>query len=119
MLPALAAVGAVGFAAGLFSTAAAAAIAGFGCLGLGLALVIPTVFSAAGRLPGLHPGTAMATVSAFGWAGFVCGPPLIGALASATSLPVALGLLPALTAFIVVATALTTAIRQDEPAAAP
>ena len=62
------------------------------------------MFSAAGRIPGLHPGTAVATASACGWAGFVCGPPLIGRLASLSSLPTALILLPVLTGFIVIAT---------------
>ena len=80
----------------------AAAIAGFVFLGIGLASVVPAVFSAAGRIPGLHPGKAVATASACGWAGFVCGPPLIGHLASVASLPLALGLLPFLTAFVAV-----------------
>ena len=61
------------------------------------------MFSAAGRIPGLHPGTALATVSACGWAGFMVGPPLVGQLASLLSLPAALGLLPVLTAFMAVA----------------
>jgi hypothetical protein len=65
-----------------------------------LASVVPAVFSAAGRLPGLHPGTAVATVSAFGWAGFVIGPPIIGHVAELTSLPTALALLPVLTGFV-------------------
>ena len=34
----------------------AAALVGFACLGVGLASVVPAVFSAAGRIPGLHPG---------------------------------------------------------------
>jgi hypothetical protein len=61
---------------------------------------VPAVFSAAGRLPGLHPGTAVATVSAFGWAAYVIGPPIIGHLAALTSLPTALALLPVLTGFV-------------------
>ena len=101
----------IGFAAGLMTGRPGAALAGFFCLGLGLALVVPAVFSAAGRIPGLHPGTAVATVPACGWAGFVCGPPLIGRLASLTSLPAALGLLPLLTAFIVVGTSLARALK--------
>ncbi|MDT7565080.1 MAG: hypothetical protein QOG76_3704, partial [Pseudonocardiales bacterium] len=44
---------------------------------------------AAGNIPRLNHGTAIATVSAFGWLGFVVGPPVIGHLAAATSLPVA------------------------------
>jgi hypothetical protein len=85
-------------AAGLAIGRPAAAIAGFVFLGIGLASVVPAVFSAAGRIAGLHPGTAVATVSACGWTGFVCGPLLIGQLASLASLSVALGLLPFLTA---------------------
>jgi hypothetical protein len=73
------------------------------------------VFSAAGRIPGLPAGTAVATASACGWAGFVCGPPLIGRLASWASLPVALGLLPLLTAFVVAGTLGSRALRERRP----
>jgi hypothetical protein len=103
LLPALAAVATVGFGAGLLAQMTIAALLGFAALGVGVALVVPAVFSAAGRIPGLHPGTAMATVSACGWAGFMVGPPLVGQLASPLSLPAALGLVPVLTAFIAVA----------------
>ena len=111
LLPVLAAAATAGFAAGLAIGRPAAAIAGFVFLGIGLASVVPAVFSAAGRIPGLHPGTAVATVSACGWTGFVCGPPLIGHLASVASLPVALGLLPFLTAFVAVGSLLSRALR--------
>lgn len=111
VLPILAAVAAAGFTAGLAGGQAVTAIAGFAFLGIGLALVVPTVNSAAGRLPGLSPGAAIASVSACGWVGFVAGPPLIGELASATSLSAALGVLPVLVAFIVVATALAPQLR--------
>jgi MFS family permease len=114
LLPVLAAVATAGFAAGLAIGRPAAAIAGFVFLGIGLASVIPAVFSAAGRIAGLHPGTAVATVSACGWTGFVCGPPLIGHLASLASLSLALGLLPFLTAFVAVGTLLSRALR-DAP----
>lgn len=113
LLPVLAAIATVGFTAGLLAGLPGIAIVGFGCLGVGLALVVPSVFSAAGRLPGLDPGAAIATVSAFGWAGYVCGPPLIGELAAAASLPAALGLIPVLTAVIVVTTALAAPLRED------
>jgi MFS family permease len=111
LLPALAALATVGFAVGLSIGRPAAALVGFACLGVGLASVVPAVFSAAGRIPGLHPGTAVATASACGWAGFVCGPPLIGRLASLTSLSTALFLLPALTAFIVIGTSIARALK--------
>jgi MFS family permease len=115
LLPALAAVATAGFIAGLLGGGSASVIAGFACLGVGLALVIPTVNSAAGRLPGLSQGTAIALVSACGWAGFVFGPPIIGELASASSLTAALGVLPALTACIAVATARARVLRPGSP----
>ncbi|WP_018332417.1 MFS transporter [Actinomycetospora chiangmaiensis] len=96
LLPGLALVAAVGFGASLLVGHPAAGIVGFGLLAVGLALVVPTAFSAAGRLPGVHPGRAIAAVSALGWVGFVAGPPVIGHLASGVGLPVALGLLPLL-----------------------
>jgi MFS family permease len=111
LLPVLAAIAAAGFAAGLLIGGIAAAIAGFGCLGIGLALVVPSVNSASGRLPGRSPGAAIAMVSSCGWAGFVFGPPIIGELASATSLKAALGVLPVLVACIMVATARARALR--------
>ena len=115
MLPALAGIATVGFTAGLLSRTTGAAIAGFAFLGIGVALIVPTVNSAAGRLPGLSPGTAISMVSTCGWAGFVFGPPIIGALASATTLTAALGVLPLLTACIVAATARTHALRAAAP----
>jgi fucose permease len=117
LLPALALVATLGFAAALLIAQPVAALLGFGCLGIGLASVVPAVFSAAGRIPGLPPGTAVATASACGWAGFVCGPPLIGRLSTWASLPVALGLLPLLTALIVAGTLSSGALRARQPEA--
>jgi hypothetical protein len=118
LLPTLAALATVGFTVGLLIGRPIAALAGFACLGVGLASVVPAVFSAAGRIPGLHPGTAVATASACGWAGFVCGPPLIGRIASLSSLPTALVLLPALTGFLVFATSIARALK-PQPGPSP
>jgi MFS family permease len=119
LLPALAAVATVGFAGALVIASPPVALVGFCCLGVGLASVVPAVFSAAGRIPGLPAGTAVATASACGWAGFVCGPPLIGRLASWASLPVALGLLPLLTTLVVVGTLSSRALRTRPPQPGP
>ena len=105
VLPILAAIAAVGLAIGLLLDSVVAAIVGFAALGLGVAAVVPCVFSAAGRVQGMNPGTAVATVAAIGWVGLVSGPPLIGQLATWTSLPQALWLLPVLVAVVAVATA--------------
>lgn len=104
LLPLLAAVATVAFAVALVVAAPAAAVGGLFLLGLGLGTVVPSAFSAAGRLPNVHPGVGVAAVSGLGWAGFVCGPPLIGQLSGAFSLPAALVAVPVLTAFLAVAT---------------
>jgi MFS family permease len=117
-LPLLAMVGAVGLAVGLIINRPASVLVGFMCLGAGLALVVPMVFSACGHIPHVHPGTAVATVSACGWTGFVLGPPLIGGIATLTSLRTALFLLPLLTAVVVVATGTARVLRRGEVATA-
>jgi predicted MFS family arabinose efflux permease len=63
-----------------------AAILGFGTVGVGLSIAFPIALAAASALPGVAPGPAIATVSTFGYAGFLAGPPLIGFVAEATSL---------------------------------
>ena len=67
-----------------------AALLGFGCVGLGLANLIPILFGAAGRTPGVNPGTGIAAVSSAGYFGFLAGPPLIGLAAEVVSLSGAL-----------------------------
>jgi MFS family permease len=101
LLRAGAVVGGGGLAAALVAATPGAAIAGFACLGAGLAAMVPVVFRGAGQVPGLAPGVALAAVSTLGYTGFLAGPPLIGALAAATSLPVALGTLCACCGLVV------------------
>lgn len=104
LLPWLALLAMAGFGLGLLVHSPAIALLGFGCLGAGMALVVPSVFTAAGELPGMTPGAGVAAVSACGWAGFVCAPPLIGQLAGVGGLSVALATVPVLSALIAVAT---------------
>jgi fucose permease len=100
VVPVLAAIATVGLAAGLLSGTALGGIAGFACLGVGLGSIVPSTFSAAGRLPGADVGAAVSTVAALSYSGFVFGPPLIGALSSLLTLRFALLLLPVLTGAI-------------------
>ena len=58
--------------------------------GLGIANVIPAIFSAAGRAGGADMTAAMARVATMGYAGLLMGPPFIGFVAEATSLPTGL-----------------------------
>jgi len=67
---------------------------GFAAAGLGVATTIPAAFAASDEIPGLKPGTGITIVS---WAlrlSFLAGPPLVGAIADATSLRVGLLLVP-------------------------
>jgi MFS family permease len=86
---------AAGIALALAVGTPAAAIAGFALMGIGLAAVFPLALRAAG-LAEDAPGPALAAVSTVGYAGFLLGPPSIGALASAGTLRAALVIVPTL-----------------------
>jgi MFS family permease len=92
----LAAVGAVGFGSALLVGQFWFALVGFAAMGLGIACVVPVVFSSAAAQSDSHAGQAIAGVATAGWAGFLLGPPLIGLLAHSTSLSTALAVLPLL-----------------------
>jgi predicted MFS family arabinose efflux permease len=100
------ALAALGFAAGLAAGTVPAAIAGFAALGFGLAGVIPTLFRAGADQPGVSTGPALAAVGSLGYLGFLAGPPIVGGLASLTSLRLACGVL-ALAGVVVLALART------------
>jgi MFS family permease len=68
-------------------------ICGFGLLGVGLSVVFPCTLSAAARSRPANAGAAIASVSTFGYLGFLLGPPLIGYLSELTSLSTSLGAL--------------------------
>jgi fucose permease len=94
----------------------AAALVGLFVVGLGVSNGVPLMFSAAGRQPDTPPGPGIAAVSSMGSLGFLAGPPFIGFLADATSLPWALATL-ILGAAVVFALARRAAGRtQAEPA---
>ncbi len=68
------------------------ALVGYAFVGVGLALVVPILFNAATRVPGVSRAAAIASVSSIGYSGFLVGPPLIGSVAQAVSLTAALSL---------------------------
>ena len=76
-----------------------AGVAGFACLGAGLATVVPIVFRAAGRRT-TSPGAGIAAVSTVGYSAFLVGPPAIGFLADAIGLRLSLGVVVVLLAVI-------------------
>ncbi len=67
------------------------AMVGFAFVGAGLATVVPILYNAATRVPGVSRAAAIASVSSIGYLGFMIGPPIIGGLAHATSLTFAMG----------------------------
>ena len=70
-------------------------------IGLGIANAVPILFGAGTRVPGTAPGQGLATVAMIGYAAFLTVPPMIGTVADASSLRVALSLV--LVALLVVA----------------
>ena len=73
-------------------------LVGFFCVGLGLANVVPIVYSTAGNTEGVTPSVGIAMATTIGYAGFFIGPPVIGFLADAFSLQ--MGLIFTLTLFV-------------------
>jgi MFS family permease len=74
-------------------------LTGFFIVGLGLATVVPIVYSTAGNTEGVSPSVGIAMATTIGYAGFFVGPPTIGYLADAFSLRI--GLLFSLLLFVV------------------
>ncbi|MEU6932577.1 MFS transporter [Streptomyces sp. NPDC046385] len=70
---------------------AALAMAGFGLIGLGVAVVVPLAFAAAGR-SGPNPSQAIAGVATITYTSGLIAPSAIGGIANATSLVVSFGL---------------------------
>lgn len=91
---------AFGLSSGLLIGTPLIAILGFGLVGLGIANIIPVLFSAAGKVYGVQSGTALAAVATIGYLGFLTGPPLIGLVAETTNLSLALGLVSVFCVFI-------------------
>jgi predicted MFS family arabinose efflux permease len=92
-----------GFLAIALLPSTSAALAGFVVVGAGAANIVPVLFSGAGRVPGVPPGIALATVTTIAYAGLLLGPALIGFVADATSLPVAFVLVAAMFGVVAIA----------------
>ncbi|MFJ4921766.1 MFS transporter [Streptomyces sp. NPDC088725] len=79
----------------------AAALGGFACIGLGVAVVVPLAFAAAGR-SGPNPSQAIAGVATITYTSGLVAPSAIGGIADATSLTVSFGLVTLLACGLVV-----------------
>jgi MFS family permease len=85
------ALGAFGLALVIFIPHIYVAILGFTIVGLGFSCVVPILFSAAAKVPGVASGTGIAAVTTSGIFGFLIGPPAIGFIANEFNLTIALG----------------------------
>jgi MFS family permease len=70
-------------------------ILGFAAAGFGVATLVPAAMHEADELPGLRPGTGLTVVSWLMRLGFLLSPPVVGAVADATSLRAGLIVVPA------------------------
>jgi MFS family permease len=113
LLSLLAAIAALGFAAGLVIARPVTLLVGFAFLGAGLGSVVPMILRAAGEVDNVDAGRAVAAVAGCGWAGYVVGPVVIGEIASTTTLHVALFLIPVLAGTVAVATGTARAFPTD------
>ncbi|MEU8117209.1 MFS transporter [Spirillospora sp. NPDC049024] len=94
-------VAALGLGLGLAAGDPTAAVAGFTLFGLGVAVVAPVTFSAAGNLPGVPAATGISRVTGVGYLGLLGGPPVIGFVAQGVGLTWALAVPVALVGLIV------------------
>lgn len=74
-------IGAAGLMVGAVAPTDVVAIAGFAFAGIGVANMVPIMFSAAGNYPGLPPGSGIATTTMIGYTGYLLAPSIIGFVA--------------------------------------
>lgn len=84
------ALGAFGILLAVSVPSAWVGILGFALFGLGAGNVVPVVFSATGRLPGISSAVAIAAAATLGNCGILIGPATVGFVSDAFGLPVAL-----------------------------
>lgn len=92
----------------------AVAMAGFALMGLGIAVVVPLCFAAAGR-SGPNPSQAIAGVATITYTSGLVAPSAIGGLAQATSLVVSFGLVTVLACGLAAFAGVLRAGERDRP----
>ncbi|UNM13949.1 MFS transporter [Streptomyces formicae] len=95
-----------------------AAMAGFGCIGLGIAVVVPLAFAAAGR-SGKNPSLAIAGVATITYTSGLIAPSAIGGIADLTSLVVSFGLVTVLAFGLVLGAGVLRGSTRDGAVSAP
>jgi fucose permease len=92
----------LGLGATVMAPSEMTAIAGFALAGIGVANMVPVIFSAAGNHPGLAPGTAIAFVTMLGYSGILFAPSSIGYVAEHFGFRITFGALAVLLAIVAV-----------------
>ena len=82
-----------GLATAVLSTHFLLSACGFALIGIGAANVVPLLFGAASRIPGMSAGAGVAAVATLGYGGLLMAPPVLGYIAAHSSVMVALGML--------------------------
>ena len=94
--------------AGTTVPVAAFSILGFAMVGIGLANVVPILFTATGNQDDMPATLALSSVTTMGYLGLLIGPPMLGFIAKQTSLLVSLAFLAVLCALVALCTAQVT-----------
>lgn len=85
----------------LAAPSALAGAVGFGLVGAGAANVVPLLFSASARVPGVPAGVGVAGVATIGYTGFLISPPALGFIGDAYGLTASLGVVLSMTVLLV------------------
>ncbi|WP_372592801.1 MFS transporter [Actinotalea sp.] len=85
---------AVGMGSALAVPTIPGTMVGLAAAGLGIATLVPAAMHAADEIPGLRPGTGLTVLSWLMRLGFLLSPPVVGAIADATSLRAGLLVVP-------------------------
>jgi len=109
----------VGMGTALAVPSVAATILGFSLAGFGVATLIPAAMHGADELPGLRPGTGLTIVSWLLRVAFLVSPPVVGAIADATSLRLGLVIVPVAGLLVLLSSRVLAGVRRDAGAAAP
>ncbi len=105
-------IGGAGLMAAALAPSAPVAILAFGLAGVGVANMIPVVFSAAGNHPGVASGAAISFVTMLGYSGILLAPTSIGFVADAVGFRVTFAVLAGV---LIVVSLLATRASAAEP----
>lgn len=105
---------AAGMTAALLIGTPWAALIGFALVGIGFSNVVPVLFAAAAKVPGVTPANGIASVSSCGYLGFMIGPPLIGVIAQHWGLDVGLFVVAVFAAAVALMTGKAMAISSND-----